>query len=88
MDTPMNHQEEAALRDNIGKLTPDQANKIVQMVQDCLPKKPNSEVFEFELKMLPVRKCRELEKFVETCIKENQKREARREADRLRREKK
>lgn len=44
-------------------------------------------MFEFELDMLPVRKCRELQKYVDTCIKENKKKAKRKEADRLRREK-
>ncbi len=35
--------------------------------------------------MLPVRKCRELEKYVENCIKENAKKAKRKEADKVRR---
>ncbi len=37
--------------------------------------------------MLPIRKCRELQKYVENCIKENKKKAKRKEADKLRREK-
>jgi hypothetical protein len=44
-------------------------------------------VFEFELDMLTVRKCRELEKYVDGCIKENKKKAKRKEADKVRRDK-
>jgi hypothetical protein len=37
--------------------------------------------------MLSIRKCRELEQYVEKCIKENKKKAKRKEADKLRREK-
>jgi hypothetical protein len=37
--------------------------------------------------MLPVRKCRELEKYVEACTKENKKKAKRKEADKFRRDK-
>jgi hypothetical protein len=37
--------------------------------------------------MLTVRKCRELEKYVENCIKENHKKLKRKEADKVRRDK-
>ena len=38
--------------------------------------------------MLPVQKCRELEKYVESCLKENVKKAKRKEADKVRRIKK
>jgi hypothetical protein len=56
-------------------------------VQDSCPQSGKGEVFEFELDMLPVRKCRELEKYVEDCIKENKKKAKRKETDKQRRAK-
>jgi hypothetical protein len=37
--------------------------------------------------MLSVKKCRELEKYVDNCIKENKKKMKRKEADKVRRDK-
>lgn len=37
--------------------------------------------------MLTIRKCRELEKYVDNCIKENKKKMKRKEADKVRRDK-
>jgi hypothetical protein len=43
-------------------------------------------VFEFELDALPINKLRELEDYVETCQKSNDKKNKRKEADKKRRE--
>ncbi len=84
-DTPMTPQEKSFLKDSIPQLTLSQQNGILNIVRDSCPQPAQGEVFEFELDMLPVRKCRELEKYVENCIKENAKKAKRKEADKVRR---
>ena len=86
MDTPMTSKEKQSLKDSIPELTMPQQTGILEIVQDSCPKNTQGEVYEFELDSLPVRKCRELEKYVEQCIKENEKKRKRKEADKTRRE--
>ena len=87
MDTPMTPIEKSNLKDSIPQLSLNQQNGILKIVQDSCPQSRSGEVFEFELDMLTVRKCRELEKYVEGCIKENIKKKKRKDADKLRRDK-
>lgn len=87
MDVPMTPAEKNQLKDSIPMLTLAQQNGILKIVQDSCPQSGKGEVFEFELDMLPVRKCRELEKYVEDCIKENKKKAKRKETDKQRRAK-
>jgi hypothetical protein len=61
-------------------LTPEQQRGIIDIVKDSINQN-NNEVFEFELDQLPVRKCRELDTYVKGCIKINQKKQKRKEAD-------
>jgi hypothetical protein len=68
-------------------LTQSQQNGIIQIVQQCIPQNNKGDVFEFELDQLPTRKCRELENYVKGCLKENAKKQKRKEADAKRREK-
>ena len=86
MDTPMTSKEKSALKDSIPELTFSQQSGILQIVQDSCNNKSQGEVYEFELDMLSVRKCRELEKYVSECIKENIKKKKRKDADKKRRE--
>lgn len=79
--------EKSNLKDSIPQLSLNQQNGILKIVQDSCPQSRSGEVFEFELDMLTVRKCRELEKYVEGCIKENIKKKKRKDADKLRRDK-
>lgn len=89
MDVPMTPAAKYALKDAVQELTREQQNGILKIVRSCIPdQKAKGDVFEFELDNLSVRKCRELEKFVEHCKKENLKKAKRKEADKKRREKK
>ena len=87
MEIPMSKQEKQTLKDSIPRLNMTQQTGILTIVQESLPKTAQGEVYEFELDMLPVRKCRELEKYVNDCIKENIKKTKRKEADKIRRDK-
>jgi len=87
MDVPMTPAEKSQLKDSIPLLTLAQQNGILEIVRDSCPQSNKAEVFEFELDMLTVRKCRELEKYVNDCIKENKKKAKRKEADKVRRDK-
>lgn len=56
----MTTAEKSELKDSIPLLTLPQQNGILKIVQDSCPQSAKDEVFEFELDMLTVRKCREL----------------------------
>ena len=84
---PMSLDEKSQLKNSIPMLTQQQQNGIIQIVQQCIQQNNKGDVFEFELDQLPTRKCRELEDYVKRCLKENQKKLKRKEADAKRREK-
>ena len=89
MNTPMNGREKQALKESIPELTHQQQSGILDIVRDaCDNNGAKDDVFEFELDQLPVHKCRELQKYVERCIKENIKKDKRKQADFKRREEK
>ena len=77
----MTTEEKAKLRTNIGKLTLEQKKKIVPIVQECVSKSGKTSVFEFELDQLSVECLNELETYVKKTIKDNEKKQKRREAD-------
>jgi len=83
----MTLEEKSQLKNSIPMLTQSQQNGIIQIVQQCIPQNNKGDVFEFELDQLPTRKCRELENYVKGCLKENAKKQKRKEADAKRREK-
>lgn len=59
-------------------------------MKDCLnnEEEGRDDVIEFELDMLPPQKARSLKEYMEKCIKENDKKRKRKEADAKRRLKK
>ena len=47
----------------------------MNIVTENNPKKGDNQTFEIDLNNLSVKKCRELEAYVESCTRENQKRQ-------------
>jgi len=82
---PMTTEEKNRLKANIGRLTLEQKKGVVPIVQKCVAKNNNT-IFEFELDQLSTECLRELETYVNNKIKDNQKKQKRKEADRKRRE--
>lgn len=69
----MTKEEKQALVDKVLKLNRAQKHEIVKIVTENNPQKGDNQTFEIDLNNLSVKKCRELEFFVETCLKENAK---------------
>jgi hypothetical protein len=65
----MSYAERQQLGHNIHYLKKDHILGVVEIMRDTTSH--NNEVLEFDLKILPNRKCRELEIFVNQCIKES-----------------
>ena len=66
----MTIQERQTLGHNINFLSTDQLIGIYEIVKDSI--KGQSDTLEFDLKELPDNKCRQLEEYVNKCIKENE----------------
>ncbi len=64
----MNFTERQNLGHNIKFLNMQQIKGIVNIMKDI--RSPNSQVLEFDLNVLPDRKCRELEQYVKKCLQE------------------
>eukprot|EP00347_Sterkiella_histriomuscorum_P018127 403346686 len=73
LNKEMPFSERQTLGHNIQFLQTEQLLGIVPIIQD--KSQGQKEIVEFDLKELPHRKCRELERYVMKCIKENQERE-------------
>jgi hypothetical protein len=69
LDKPMSYAERQQLGHNIHYLKKEHLLGIVDIMRDS--NSDSNEVLEFDLKALPNRKCRELEVFVNQCIKES-----------------
>lgn len=82
----MTAEEKAMLKQNIQKLTNEQKHGILPIVQRCINKNKDNKTVEFELDQLTPECSRELERYVNEKIKENNKKQKRKEADRRRRE--
>jgi hypothetical protein len=82
----MTTDEKTRLKQNIGKLTLDQKRGVVPIVQKCVAKNNKNHVIEFELDQLSTECLRELEVYVNKHIRDNVKKQKRKEADRRRRE--
>lgn len=78
-------EEKTQIKNNIQYLTNQQQQGIIELVKDCINQK-SGHVFEFELDQLPVEKCRDLEKYVSNCMKDNERRRKRRQSDQQRRQ--
>ena len=84
----MSAEDKNRLKNNIGLLTQDQKKKVVPIVKKCLQGQGNNNpIFEFELDQLTNECLRELEQYVDKEIKSNEKKRKRKEADKLRRQK-
>lgn len=70
MDKPMSMQEKTNLGNNIRLLSPDQLRGIISILSDPNSVESNLKYFEFDIENLPVRKLRELEKYVSQSMKE------------------
>jgi len=68
MDKPMSMIEKNALGANIRTLNPDQLRGIIAILSDSNSVEQNLRYFEFDIENLPVRKLRELEKYVKTSL--------------------
>lgn len=73
MDKPMSMTEKNALGANIRNLNPDQLKGIISILSDSNTVEQNLRYFEFDIENLPIRKLRELEKYVRNCISETNK---------------
>ena len=82
----MTTDEKNKLRMNIGKLTLEQKKGIVAIVKKCVSQNSKNPVFEFELDQLSIECLTELETYVNKQIRDNAKKQKRKEADRRRRE--
>lgn len=69
-DKPMTTEEKKALGDNIKKLDKEQLKGIVELLKGCINHDNSSKFFMFDIEQLPVRKCRELEAYVRSCLGE------------------
>lgn len=70
-DLAMTQSEKTLLSMNIKKLPPDQLVGIIQIMRDMVNLNDNKSHMEFDINSLPNRKLRELEKYVNTCMKSN-----------------
>lgn len=69
-DKPMTTEEKKALGDNIKKMDKEQLKGIVELLKGCINHDNSSKFFMFDIEQLPVRKCRELEAYVRSCLGE------------------
>jgi hypothetical protein len=68
MDKPMSINEKNNLGANIRTLNPDQLRGIIAILSESNSVEQNLRYFEFDIENLPVRKLRELEKYVKNSL--------------------
>ena len=68
MDKPMSMIEKNTLGANIRCLNADQLRGIIAILSDSSSVEQNLKYFEFDIENLPVRKLRELEKYVKNSL--------------------
>jgi hypothetical protein len=68
-EKPMNAEEKTLLGNNIRSLNPDQLKGIVNILADSLVVDKNKKFFEFDIETLSIRKLRELDKYVKSCMR-------------------
>lgn len=74
-EIPMTQAEKTQLSINIKKLPTEQLMGIIQIMKDTINLNDNKSHMEFDINSLPTRKLRELEKYVNTCMKNSNKNE-------------
>jgi len=84
---PLNPADQKFIESNIADLNQQQKNGIFDIVKDCLQgDEAKDDVIEFELDQLPPERAHELKDYMMRCLKENSKKQRRREADIRRRQ--
>jgi hypothetical protein len=68
-EKPMSPDEKTQLGNNIRNLNPDQLKGIVNILADSLVVDKNKKFFEFDIETLSIRKLRELDKYVKSCMR-------------------
>ncbi len=68
-EKPMSIHEKNLLGNNIRNLPPEQLKGIVNILSDSLLVDPKKKFFEFDIETLSIRKLRELDKYVKSCMK-------------------
>ena len=67
-DDPMTLDEKKMLGKNIKLLNQDQIRGIVKIIQNNSQREKKEKYLEFDIDKLPIRKCRELESYVKSCL--------------------
>ena len=67
-DNPMTLDEKKMLGKNIKLLNQDQIRGIVKIIQNNSQREKKEKYLEFDIDKLPIRKCRELESYVKSCL--------------------
>ena len=65
---PLSAHEKAILKHNIMRLTQDQLQGVIEILQNSIDMSKNSETLEFDIDKLPVKVARELDKYVKENI--------------------
>jgi len=79
---PLTSADQKFIESNIADLNQQQKNGIFDIVKDCLQgDEAKDDVIEFELDQLPPERAHELKDYMNKCIKDNSKKQRRREAD-------
>ncbi|CAK93473.1 unnamed protein product (macronuclear) [Paramecium tetraurelia] len=81
MEQPMNMQEKRALVSNINSLPPEHLRGVWEIVSDGLKIQDQSEELEFDIDTLPVKKTRQLEKYVNTKLEHLRKQQNKKVAE-------
>ncbi|CAD8090570.1 unnamed protein product [Paramecium primaurelia] len=81
MEQPMNMQEKRALVSNINSLPPEHLRGVWEIVSDGLKIQEQSDELEFDIDTLPVKKTRQLEKYVNTKLEYLKKQQSKKVAE-------
>ena len=68
VERPMTLQEKKALGHNIRALQPQYLRGLISIIKDSLPKDIQGTELEFDIDTLPPKVCRELERYVKSCL--------------------
>ncbi|CAD8098472.1 unnamed protein product [Paramecium primaurelia] len=81
MEQPMNMQEKRALVSNINSLPPEHLRGVWEIVSDGLKIQEQNDELEFDIDTLPVKKTRQLEKYVNTKLEYLKKQQSKKAAE-------
>ncbi|CAD8076481.1 unnamed protein product [Paramecium primaurelia] len=81
MEQPMNMQEKRALVSNINSLPPEHLRGVWEIVSDGLKIQEQNDELEFDIDTLPVKKTRQLEKYVNTKLEYLKKQQSKKTAE-------